>query len=143
MKSMEVNISLDPVNDGASFINLNEETKKVGGLILATNGESKKIDIIEAIDLLAILAKDSYGEIMGKSPYLLVINADKILTFKTGMYFIGSALILKYGDKERGFELFSDNDLDEAAKEFGSRLVTITANGQNFSAYEIYGGGAA
>ncbi len=34
MKSMEVNISLDPVNDGASFINLNEETKKVGGLLL-------------------------------------------------------------------------------------------------------------
>ena len=142
MKSMEVNISLDPVNDGASFIKLNEKAKDIGGLILATNGESRKIGFIETIDLLGTLAKNPFGEIMGESPYIMIINADKILTFETGLYFIGSALIVKFGGEESGFEMLSDDDFEEAAKEFGSRLVTITANGQNFSAYEIYSGGA-
>lgn len=49
MKSMEVNIALDPVNDGASIININVEKKDIGSLIIATNVERKIASLAETI----------------------------------------------------------------------------------------------
>ena len=44
---MEVNIALDPVNDGASIININVEKKDIGSLIIATNGERKVASLLQ------------------------------------------------------------------------------------------------
>ena len=59
----------------------------------------------------------------------------EIIKFGTGECFIGSALIMKYDGKGLGF--LSGDEFDEASKEFESRLITIVADGQEFSAYEL------
>lgn len=138
MKSMEVNIALDPVNDGASIININVEKKDIGSLIIATNGERKVASLAETVEILSKLEKISYGEFMGDSKYIMIINAEKILTLETGMYFIGTAVIMKDEGKGQGLELLSGDEFDAVATEFASRLVTLAGNGQDFSAYEIY-----
>ena len=43
--------------------------------------------------------------------------------------------LMKYDGKGLGF--LSGDEFDEASKEFESRLITIVADGQEFSAYEL------
>ena len=137
MKSVEVNIALDPVNDGASIINLNVEKKDIGALIIGTNGERKRASLAETVEILSKLEKVSYGEFMGNSKYIMIINGEKILTLETGVYFIGSAVIMKDEGKGEGLEQLTGDEFDEAAGVFAGRLVTLVANGLDFSAYEI------
>ena len=68
MKSMEVNIALDPVNDGASIININVEKKDIGSLIIATNGERK----------IASLAENGYLILSGETK-IHTYNKDRLL----------------------------------------------------------------
>ena len=90
----------------------------------------------ETLDsILDMLSDVGHGEYMGKTDYLMMINGNKILKFGTGECFIGSALIMKYDGKGLGF--LSGDEFDEASKEFESRLITIVADGQEFSAYEL------
>ena len=142
MKSVEVNITLDPVSDGASIINLNVERKDEGALIIGTNGDRKKASLAETVEILTKIQDISYGDYLGNTPYVVIINAEKILSLDGGAFFIGSALIMKDEGKGKGLELLTGDEFDEAAKVFASRLVTLTANGQDFSAYEIYSGGS-
>ena len=137
MREIEVNINLDPVNDGADIINKNVEVKDRGSLIIATNGERKKAGIDETADYLSRLIQNSYGEFIGKTPYILIINSEKIFKAECGNYFIGSAVIMKDEEKGKGLELLSGDEFTEAAKAFEGRLVVITAGGKDYSAYEI------
>ena len=52
MDTVNIQIALDPINDGASFIPKETEVKNEGALIIATNGDHKIINEIEAADLL-------------------------------------------------------------------------------------------
>ena len=135
MKTLNVTIELDPVNDGAVFAENRFKKKKEGALIIGTNGEKRIAGASEAQRILDILAEVGHGEYMGKTDYLMMINGNKILKFGTGECFIGSALIMKYDGKGLGF--LSGDEFDEASKEFESRLITIVADGQEFSAYEL------
>ena len=137
MKTVEVNIALDPVNDGASIINIKLEKKDMGALIIGTNGERKRASIAETVEVLRKLDGICYGEFMGDSPYLMIINADKILKLDGSMYFIGSALIMKDEGKGEGMQPLSGDEFDEAARAFAGKLVTLVGNGQDYSAYEI------
>ena len=127
MREIEVNINLDPVNDGADIINRKVEVKDRGSLIIATNGERKKVGIDETADYLSRLIQNSYGEFIGKTPYILIINSEKIFKAECGTYFIGSAVIMKDEEKGKGLELLSGDEFTDAAKAFEGRLVVITA----------------
>ena len=72
---------------------------------------------------------------MGNTPYMVIINYSKTFNLTTGTYFIGSAMIMK-GD-ENGLSMLTEDEYDTASKEFTSRLVTLTGNGQDYSAYEL------
>ena len=135
MQTINVAIELDPVNDGAVITSVGLKRKDEGALIIATNGKKRIADVAETQDILDRLNNVGYGEYMGKSDYLMMINGDKILNLGTGKCFIGSAVIMKYDGKGLGF--LSGNEIDEAAKEFESRLITIVGEGQEFSAYEL------
>ena len=137
MKEIEVKISLDPVNDGADIIDSDFEVKDRGSLIIATNGERKRAGIDETVDYLSRLMKNSYGEFIGKTPYILIINSEKIFKAECGTYFIGSAVIMKDEEKGKGLELLSGDEFEKAAKAFEERLVVITAGGKDYSAYEL------
>ena len=138
MKSLEVNIELDPVNDGASIINIKDVKAKRGrALIIATDGQKRIASIFEIGEICSKLSGTSHSEFMGKTPYIMIINADKIIKLETGHYFIGSAIIMKDEGKGKHLECLTDEDIEKAEAEFVSRLVTLTAYGQDFSAYEL------
>ncbi|MBR4579740.1 MAG: hypothetical protein IKO32_00720 [Lachnospiraceae bacterium] len=135
MKTIEVNIKLDPINDGA-IINPNRIVRKVeGALVLATNGESKIISEDEAVEILDLLSGNTQGEYMGKTPYLAVFNGEKIFKIGSKHFFIGSALIVK--NTKDGITMLADEDFEKATEEFESRLITLVGDGQEFSAYEL------
>ncbi|MBP5607917.1 MAG: hypothetical protein J6X66_06580 [Lachnospiraceae bacterium] len=136
MKDLEINIALDPVTDGASVIRVDEERESdAGALVIATNGEYRRIDPEEAYDILSRMPKTAYAEHLGKSPYMAVFNDEKIFEIREGRYFIGSVVILKWD--EDGPDMLSGDDYDRAKKEFISRLSWLVVNGQKFTAYEM------
>lgn len=138
MKTLEVNIALDPVHDGATVMNLKDVViKEESALIIATNGQKRAANFAEATELLNRLKPVCHGEFMGKSPYIMIINADKILKLDTGSFFIGSALIMKDEGDGKHMGSLSEDDLVKAENEFRSRLVKLVAGGQEYSAYQL------
>ncbi len=124
MKTLEVNIALDPVHDGATVMNLKDVViKEESALIIATNGQKRAANFAEAAELLTRLKPVCHGEFMGKSPYIMIINADKILKLDTGSFFIGSALIMKDEGDGKHMGSLSEDDMVKAENEFRSRLV--------------------
>ena len=81
MKTIEVSIKLDPVNDGVEINPTTLTKKEEGALIIATNGERKKAGIDETADYLSRLIQNSYGEFIGNTPYILIINSENIFKF--------------------------------------------------------------
>ena len=135
MKTIEVHINLDPVNDGA-VINPDRLVKKEeGALVIGTNGKTKIITEDEAVDILDELSGSVQGEVLGKTPYLVIINGDKIAKIGCRQYFIGSAVIVK--NTKYGIGMLAGEDFEKAKKEFVSRLITLVGDGQEFSAYEL------
>ena len=136
MKSIEVNINLDPVNDGVVFRRTDIRKKDKGALIIATSGEYCISDEDEAHELLDKLSEKGVGEYIGNTPDLAVLNKDKIISVGYEKYFVGTAIIVKYDGKSSP-SMLSEDEFDEAAKQFVSRLITLSCDGQEFLAYEI------
>ncbi len=132
---LDINIALDPMNDGAAFLTKKIIRKDEGSLVIATNGESKILDCDDTAEMLDRLSEVSHGEYMGNTDYMVILNEKKILNVGGGKYFIGSALILKGG--EGGLDTLTGNEYEKATKEFESHLVTLVCDGQEFSAYEL------
>lgn len=100
MKTLNVTIELDPVNDGAVFAENRFKKKEEGALIIGTNGESRITDALETNSILDRLSEVGHGEYLGKSDYIAMFNGDKIINFGTGRCFIGSVIILKYAHEK-------------------------------------------
>ena len=132
---LDINISLDPVNDGAAFLSKKIIRKDEGSLVIATNGKSKILDCDDTAEILDRLSEVSHGEYLGNSDYMAILNEKKILNVGGGKYFIGSALILKGG--EGGLNTLTGDEYEEAKKEFENHLVTLVCDGQEFSALEL------
>lgn len=65
MKVLEIDIKLDPVNDGARLIENEAIHKDEGALVIATNGKYKKVMPEEADDILEKLSGYTESEFMG------------------------------------------------------------------------------
>ena len=135
MDTMEINIALDPINDGAVMKETRLKRKDEGALIIATNGESRIVDAYEAQDILDKLNEIGHGEYMGNSDYIAMMNGDKIINFGTGKCFVGSAIVMKFDG--RTLSMLVGDEFEKAAAEFRSRLITLVCEGQEFSAYEL------
>ncbi|MBQ7616236.1 MAG: hypothetical protein IJU77_14425 [Butyrivibrio sp.] len=134
METLEIKINLDPVNDGAEVKNMEMHKKDCGALIIGTNGECRRVTDEEALDILDRIP-DTEGEIMGNSDYIAIFNQKKIFRFAGEKFFIGSAVLFKCDKK--GIGSLTGDEFEEAAKEFRSRLITLTGKGQDISAYEL------
>ena len=135
MDTLEINIALDPINDGAVMKETRLKRKDEGALIIATNGESRIVDAYEAQDILDKLNEIGHGEYMGNSDYIAMMNGDKIINFGTGKCFVGSAIVMKFDG--RTLSMLVGDEFEKAAAEFRSRLITLVCEGQEFSAYEL------
>ncbi len=136
MNTIDIKISLNPVDDGAELLTKKIIRKDEGALVIGTNGQSRIADCDETAEILDRLSGVSHGEFIGKSDFMAVFNADKIMEVGGGRYFIGSALILKQGND--GLTTLKECDFETAAAVFESRLGTLVCDGQGFSAYERY-----
>ena len=135
MKAIDINIQLDPVEDGASFIPDEVRRKDKGALIIGTNGEYRIAGEEEAYELLDRLAMNGVSDYMGKTDYIVVFNAKKVLCVSGTKFVVGSVMIVKGTDK--GLKFLDDEEIEEAKAEFESRLVVLCGSGIQFSAYEI------
>ena len=135
MDTLDINIALDPINDGAVIKETRLKRKDEGALIIATNGESRIVDAYEAQDILDKLNEIGHGAYMGNSDYIAMMNGDKIINFGTGKCFVGSAIVMKFDG--RTLSMLVGDEFEKAAAEFRSRLITLVCEGQEFSAYEL------
>lgn len=135
MNKIEINIQLDPVTDGASYMPDKVINKSRQGLVIGTNGEYRTIDEAEVYEILDRLAEVSESDYMGKTSFLAVFNAKKVLTTGGARFVVGSVLIIK-GVRE-GIALLDAEEMEQAKAEFESRLVTLCGSGIQFSAYEL------
>lgn len=136
MKTIDIRIKLDPVNDGALIKEYEEKGKDEGALIIATNGDMRIAGLYEAKEILDRLSEVGQGEFMGRTPYVAMFNGEKILKIGSGRCFAGSVMIMKY-DKDGTLSMLSGDEFGEAATEFASRLITLVGGGIEFSAFEI------
>lgn len=135
MDTLDINIALDPINDGAVIKETRLKRKDEGALIIATNGEFRIVDAYEAQEILDKLNEIGHGEYMGNSDYIAMMNGDKIINFGTGKCFVGSAIVMKFDG--RTLSMLVGDEFEKAATEFRSRLITLVCEGQEFSAYEL------
>ena len=138
MKQIEINIQLDPVTDGPNFLpeKVTNESKKA--LVIGTNGEYRLIgeeEVYEIFDRMAA-AMVSESDFMGKTDFLAVFNAKKVLSTGGAKFVVGSVLIVK-GTREGIALLLDEEEIEQAKTEFQSRLVTLCGSGIQFSAYEL------
>ena len=132
---IDINIALDPVNDG--IVQNTEQITCIskGALIIATNGKTRFVNLERIPYELEGLADLSYSEFMGDTEYLLIFNANKIFNVGTGRFFVGSVLVMKNDDGE--LCPMTREECGKASKEFQSRLATLVCDGQEFTAYEL------
>lgn len=135
MKVIEISIQLDPVEDGAVVIPKQERRKDKGALIIGTNGEYRFAGEKEAYDIFDRLSVNSEADYMGKTGFLVIFNARKVLVVSGSRFVVGSVMIVKGTD--RGIELLDEEEAEIAKTEFESRLVILCGSGIQFSAYEI------
>ena len=132
---VDINIALDPVNDG-----IVQKTEKItciskGALVIATNGKSRFVNLDRVPYELEGLADISYSEFLGDTEFLLIFNANKIFNVGTGRFFVGSVLVMKNDDG--ALVPMTREDCEIAGKEFQNRLATLVCDGHEFSAYEL------
>ena len=135
MKEIEINIQLDPVEDGAIVIPKQVVREDKGALIIGTNGEfcfAKEAEVYEILDRLGMNCAADY---MGTTDYMTVFNSKKVLNTGGCQFVVGSVMIIK--GTERGIELLNEVEVEEAKIEFESRLAVLCGGGIQFSAYEI------
>ena len=135
MKIVEIDIRLDPVKDGTSWMPEKMKRKGRGALIIGTNGKYRVAEEEEATEIMDRLSGVCSSDYMGKTSFLVIYNSKKVLTAGAGKFLVGSALIVKGTNK--GIAFLDEEDVEEAKAEFESRLATLCGSGIQFSAYEI------
>ena len=135
MEKIEISIQLNPGEDGASFIPDRVRRKDKGALIIGTNGEFRVAEEEEAYELLDRLAVNCASDYVGKTEYLVIFNAKKVLCVSGTKFVVGSVMIVKGTD--RGLEFLDEGEVEDAKAEFVSRLAVLCGSGIQFSAYEI------
>lgn len=135
MKTIEIDIQLDPVKDGASWIPDKMTIQGRGALIIGTNGQYRFAGEEEAMELFDRLGTCSESAYMGKTNFLMVYNSKKVLSTGDSRFLVGSSMIVK--GTRNGVEFMDESEIEAAKVEFESRLATLCGSGIQFSAYEI------
>lgn len=135
MQTIEISIQLDPTMDGISWVPKKVKLEGKHALIIGTNGKYRVIEEDEAISIIDKLSGNCRSDYMGKSTFLVVFNANKVIKTGGAQFIAGSVLIIKAG--KNGIAFLDDEEIETAKAEFAARLVTLCADGIDFSAYEI------
>ncbi|MBO5985459.1 MAG: hypothetical protein J6Q02_01515 [Lachnospiraceae bacterium] len=136
MNAIEISINLDPVHDGAVIIEKEmEHVKDAHGLIIATNGDYKEAGAQDVAKILKGLWDRFDVDCMGKTDFVTVFNSRKVIRHEGRKYLVGSVLVVK--ETGEGIELLDETELEQAKKEFVSRLAVLKIGDISCAAYEI------
>ena len=137
MNRVEIDIQLNPLMDGISQMvgGIGLKCTEKGALVIGTNGRYRIVDEEEAWEILDLLSDVSCSCYLGKTDYLAVYNAHRVLQAAGTKYLAGSAIVVK--GTENGIECMSLSEIEAAKKEFMSRIVTLCGNGVQFTTFEI------
>ncbi|MDD3417260.1 MAG: hypothetical protein PHY47_25245 [Lachnospiraceae bacterium] len=88
---------------------------------------------------LAMGILDSYGnnsksEMIGKSDYILIFDSKNEIGVGENRYIAGDCLIMK---SENGLKCISDDEIEDAMKQYGSRLTIIKMGQFSISGYQL------
>mgnify|MGYP003292010592 CR=1 FL=1 len=135
MQNIEINIQLDPVEDGISWTPKKVKQEGKYALVIGTNGKYRLIDESEAVEILDRLSSNITSDYMGHTGFFVVCNKNKIIRTGDSRFIAGSVLIVKAG--KSGTDLLTEEEVEKAKAEFACRLATLCADGMEFSAYEM------
>ncbi|SFG06699.1 hypothetical protein SAMN04487761_10357 [Lachnospiraceae bacterium C7] len=135
MEDIKIRIELNPAKDGIIAFPKDTRIGSNKALVIGTNGTYRIVDADEMDKIMEELGDDRIGAPIG-SDYIMCMNADKIVKADGGSYFIGSALVMKIDTTGMVVDL-RDDDIKQIECLFASRIVTLTAKGESFSAYEL------
>lgn len=137
MNRIEMDIQLNPLMDGISQMvgGTGLKCKDKGALVIGTNGRYRIVDEEEAWEIIDMLSEVSCSCFLGKTKYLAVYNAHRVLQAAGTKYLAGSAIVVK--GTENGIEMMTMSEMAIARKEFESRIVTLCGNGVQFTTFEI------
>lgn len=134
MNAIKIDIQLDPVRDGIVAFPKSVEVDDRRGIVIGTNGKYRTVNADEVQDIITRLDTNSVGTTVGS--YIGICDAGKILNIDGAKYLVGSMLIVKCYDSNL-FMPITDKDIAAMVKEFGSRIATLSAGNECFSAYEL------
>ena len=130
MKTIEVNISLNPVDDGVIITESEQEENTQGALIISTNGNER---IASPDEVLEVLQRLSGALAMGR--YVVFYNEDRLIGSGPDKCLIGSVMIVKrHGGS---YYLLESGEFKDAERAFLARLITINFGGQKYTALEV------
>ncbi len=135
MQTVEINIQLDPLVDGINQVPSKIKLEGKSALVIGTNGKYRVVEEEEAESILDRLSGNCRSNCLEHTDFLVVCNGKKIIITGDSKYVVGSVLIVKAG--KNGVDYLTDEEVEQAKTEFITRLVTLCADGVEFSAYEM------
>ena len=88
---------------------------------------------------IALATIDTYGsrsqsEMIGNSEYIIIFDGDSVIQVGSQKYIFGDCLIMK---SDNGLKCLSEDEVQEAINEYGSRLSRVNMGGFCFTGYPL------
>ena len=88
---------------------------------------------------IALATIDTYGnrsqsEMIGNSGYIIIFDGDSVIQVGSQKYIFGDCLIMK---SDNGLKCLSEDEVQEAINEYGSRLSRVNMGGFCFTGYPL------
>ena len=88
----------------------------------------------EAMDILDSFGNRSSSEMIGKSDYILIYDADKKLVINGEAYLPSGYMVMK---SSNGLRALDEEDIRKVISELGSRMTTLAIGGYRIQAYRL------
>ena len=133
VEGMKITIQVETGTENITIATGSKSDKKVAIFI---DKECKVWGLEEEIALATI---DTYGnrsqsEMIGNSDYIIIFDGDSIIQSGNQKYIFGDFLIMK---SDNGLKCLSEDEVQEAINEYGSRLSRVNMGGFCFTGYPL------
>ena len=90
-------------------------------------------------EAIALATLDTYGErsqseMIGKSDYIIIFDGDSVIQSGYQKFIFGDCLIMK---SDHGLKCLTEEEVNEAMREYGSRLTRMNMGGFCFTGYPL------
>lgn len=135
MESIEIKISLDPVNDGiqTDICKIDNLTDPMA-IVIGTNGDYRVISGCELEKILKEMGDDCVSVSTGE--FITYLNGNKTVCVDTEDYLIGS-VVMTYWSRPKGLTPMNKTIIEQAIATFRRNLVELCINDKSISAFVL------